>query len=187
VGRITPHKGLDTLIRSLPAGARLIIAGSEGHDPHPPERDYPQLLRRLAADRDVTFLGPVSDADLPALYRRASVLVLPSVHQTCYGRHVPISELLGLVVLEAMASGTPVVCSNLGGLPEIVRHGETGFLVEPGNFEDLRERLSELLEDPARARRIGGKARELVLEHFTWTACAGRCLRAYEDLYSSAS
>lgn len=182
VGRITPHKGVEHAIAALPAGARLMIAGSVGHDPHPPERDYPQLLRRMGAERAVTFLGPVSDNELPVLYRRAAVLVLPSVHHTCYGRHIEISELLGLVVLEAMASGTPVVCSAVGGLPEVVQHGLTGFLVEPGNVDELRDRLAELLQNPILARRMGENARALALERFTWQACADRCLTAYEAL-----
>jgi glycosyltransferase involved in cell wall biosynthesis len=182
VGRLTPHKGVDHLIASLPSGARLRIAGSEGHDPLPPERDYPQLLRSLSAGRDVQFLGPVSDADLPALYRQALVLVLPSVERTCYGRSIAVSELLGLVVLEAMASGTPVVASRLGGLPEIVQHGETGFLVTPGNTGELRERVEQILTDPALAARLGAAARASVLECFTWRACAERCLAAYAKL-----
>ena len=122
------------------------------------------------------------DDALPALYRRAEVVVLPSVHRTCYGRELRVSELLGLVVLEAMASGTPVVCSRLGGLIEVVQHGVTGFLVEPGNIAELHERLAELLRDPALARRMGHSARALVLERFTWQACAERCLAAYEEL-----
>ena len=182
VGRLTPHKGVDRLIAALPPGAHLTVAGSAGHDARLPERDYPLLLRRLAEGRDVEFLGPVPDAVLPSLYRGAAVLALPSVHRTCYGREVRVSELLGLVVLEAMASGTPVVCSRLGGLPEVVQHGVTGFLVEPGNVPELRARLAELLRDPARARRLGGNARELVLERFTWRACAERCLAAYMEL-----
>jgi glycosyltransferase involved in cell wall biosynthesis len=182
VGRLTPHKGVDRLIAALPPGARLRIAGSGGHDPDPPERDYPALLRRLAAGRAVEFLGPVPDADLPALHRRAAVLALPSVERTCYGRAIRVSELLGLVVLEAMASGTPVVCSRLGGLPEIVRDGETGFLVEPGDVDALRDRLAAVLADPALAARLGRNARELALAHFTWRACAERCLAAYADL-----
>lgn len=184
VGRLTPHKGVDRLIEALPAGARLLIAGSAGHDPQPPERDYPCLLRRLAAGRDVEFLGPVPDHELPALYRRARVLVLPSVERTCYGRAVRVSELLGLVVLEALASGTPVVCSRLGGLPEIVQDGVTGYLVEPGNVGELRERLTGLVRDPARAARFGRRGRELVLERFTWRACAERCLAAYREVAS---
>jgi glycosyltransferase involved in cell wall biosynthesis len=186
VGRLTPHKGVDRLIAALPPGGRLSIAGSSGHDPALPERDYPLLLRRLAERRDVRFLGPVADETLPDLYRRAVVLALPSVHQTCYGRQVRVSELLGLVVLEAMASGTPVVASRLGGLPEVVQHGVTGFLVEPGNVDELRERLAQLLHDPGLAARMGANARELVMERFTWRACAERCLAAYAELLGSA-
>lgn len=182
VGRLTPHKGIDRLIEALPPSAHLQVAGAEGNDPSPPERDYPGLLRRLAADREVVFLGPVPDDHLPALYQRAAVLVLPSVHRTCYGRPVRVSELLGLAVLEAMASGTPVICSRLGGLPEVVEDGVTGFLVEPGNVAELRERLAELLADPALAARLGRNGRELAVERFTWRACAERCLAAYAEL-----
>jgi glycosyltransferase involved in cell wall biosynthesis len=182
VGRLTPHKGVDRLLRALPAGAALRVAGSGGHDPHPPERDYPALLRGLAHGRDVTFLGPVPDAALPALYRQATVLVLPSVDRTCYGRAVPVSELLGLVALEAMASGTPVVASRIGGLAEVVVDGETGFLVPPGDTEALGDRLARLVSDRRRAARLGANARDLVVQRFTWRACAERCLAAYETL-----
>jgi glycosyltransferase involved in cell wall biosynthesis len=182
VGRITPHKGVDRLIEALPAGAHLRIAGSAGHDPGFPERDYPTLLRKLSEGREVDFLGPVPDSRLPLLFRSAEVFVLPSVHRTCYGRDIRVSELLGLVVLEAMASGTPVICSRLGGLPEIVRDGVTGFLVEPGSTAELRDRLAELLGDPGRARRMGREARDAVLEQFTWQACAERCLSVYSEL-----
>jgi glycosyltransferase involved in cell wall biosynthesis len=182
VGRITPHKGIDRLIQALPEGATLSIAGSAGHDPRPPESGYPALLRRLAAGRDVAFLGPVSDAALPDLYRQAKVLVLPSVERTCYGRVVPVSELLGLVVLEAMASGTPVICSRLGGLSEVVVDGVTGYLVEPGDVDGLRERLAQVLGDSELAARLGRSARELAVERFNWRACAERCLAAYAEL-----
>jgi glycosyltransferase involved in cell wall biosynthesis len=182
VGRLTPHKGIDRLLAALPTSAQLTIAGSEGHDPRPPERDYPVLLRELAAGRDVEFLGPVPDSDLPELYRQASVLVLPSVERTCYGRPIRVSELLGLVVLEAMASGTPVIASRIGGLPEIVQHGETGFLVTPGDEAELRERLAQVLGDPALAARLGAAARAKVVEEFSWQKCAERCLETYAEL-----
>ncbi len=182
VGRLTPHKGVDLLIRALPAGAKLICVGTSGHDPRPPESGYGDLLRRLAAGRLVTFAGEVPDEQLPLLYRRAQVVVLPSVHVTCYGRHVRISELLGLSVLEAMASGTPVVGSRLGGLPEVIRDGETGFLVTPGDVQELHDRIATLLEDPKGAAQMGCCGRELVLDRFTWQACAARCLAAYQDL-----
>ncbi|MFL6298791.1 MAG: glycosyltransferase family 4 protein [Actinomycetes bacterium] len=179
VGRLTPHKGVDRLIRALPARAGLRIAGSGGHDPRPPERDYPDLLRRLAEGRDVRFLGPASEEDLPGLYRRAAVLAMPSVDRTCYGRPVPVSELLGLTALEAMASGTPVVASRIGGLAEVVVDGETGFLVEPGDLAALHDRLALLVSDRRLAARLGANARDLVVERFTWRACAERCLAAY--------
>lgn len=182
VGRLTPHKGVDRLIAALPEGARLTIAGTGGHDPRPPGRGYPDLLRRLAAGRDVRFLGAVPDRDLPALYRSATVLAVPSVHRTVYGTEVAVSELLGLSTLEAMASGTPVVASRLGGLPEIVVDGQTGHLVEPGDVGALRDRLALLLGDPAGARQLGESARSRALELFTWDACARRCLAVYEEL-----
>jgi glycosyltransferase involved in cell wall biosynthesis len=186
VGRLTPHKGVDLLIRALPGAATLTVVGTGGHDPDPPERDYPALLRRLARGRAVRFLGAVPEERLPALYRQAAVLALPSVHHTCYGREIAVVELLGLVVLEAMASGTPVVCSRVGGLPEIVEDGVNGFLVEPGNVEALHERLAQVLGDRTVAARMGRNARALALERFTWDACAERCLEAYAELVGAA-
>jgi glycosyltransferase involved in cell wall biosynthesis len=182
VGRLTPHKGVDRLIRALPAGAHARIAGSAGHDPYLPERDYPNLLLRLAAQKDVEFLGPVADADLPDLYRSVEVLVLPSVSRTCYGRDIAVSELLGLAVLEAMASGTPVVASAIGGLPEVVRDGDTGFLVPPGDVAALHDRLAEVLGNARLAARLGANARQAVLDRFTWPRVADRCLDAYAAL-----
>jgi glycosyltransferase involved in cell wall biosynthesis len=182
VGRLTPHKGVDVLLRALPRDAELSIAGTAGHDRGQPARDYPERLRELAAGRHVRFLGPVDDADLAALHRRAAVFVLPSVARTCYGRQVGISELLGLSVLEAMASATPVVASRIGGVPEVVVDGETGFLVEPGDVEALHDRIASLLSDRRLARRLGDNARAAVLARFTWEACAQRCLAAYREL-----
>ena len=187
VGRLTPHKGIDRLVRALPHGVRLTVAGTAGHDARPPERDYPVLLRRLAGDRDVVFPGRVTEAELPGLHRGSAVFVLPTVKDDCYGRHFAISELLGLSVLEAMASGTPVVASRLDGLPEVVRDGETGFLVTPGDVEELRGRIAQLVGDRALAARMGQRGREVVLEEFTWEACAQRCLAAYGELFAPDS
>jgi glycosyltransferase involved in cell wall biosynthesis len=187
LGRITPHKGIDHLLRALPSGAQLRIAGTTGHNRRLPERDYPQLLRRLAAECDVRFLGPVPEADVATLYRRAAVFALPTVERTCYGTPVPVTELLGLSVLEAMASETPVVASRTGGLPEVIRDGETGFLVTPGDEDELRDRLRQLLEDSVVARRMGQAARALVVERFTWTRTAERCLAVYSELAGSGS
>lgn len=186
VGRLTPHKGIDRLLQALPKGARLTIAGTSGHDPEPPEDGYPALLRTLSAERDVRFAGRVSEDDLPALHRAAAVFVLPSVQTTCYGRSIAISELLGLSVLEAMASGTPVVASRIGGVPEIVEDGVTGLLVEPGDVQALSDAVARLLGDRALAERMGQAGRAAVLERFNWEHCADRCVAAYEELESGA-
>jgi glycosyltransferase involved in cell wall biosynthesis len=184
VGRITPHKGVDRLIRALPAATPLTIVGSTGHDSTWPERDYAHFLRRLAATSpgQVTFAGTVADEDLPRVMRRHAVLALPSVEQTCYGRRVAVSELLGLTAIEAMASGTPVVCSRIGGVPEVVADGHTGVLVSPGDVDALRDALATLLTDQARREKMGRAARELACERFTWAACARRCLESYDAL-----
>jgi len=186
VGRLTPHKGIDRLIRALPEQAELTIVGTGGHDPNSPERGYPDLLRRLAAGRPVRFLQAVPDDELRELYRQAAVVAMPSVELTCYGRNVPVAELLGLVALEAMASGTPVVCSRIGGLPEIVEDAVTGVLVEPGDIDGLHAALDELVRDKALATRLGSNARERAVERFTWDACAARCLAAYEEILRPA-
>ena len=182
VGRITPHKGIDRLIRALPPGASLSIVGTTGHDPAPPEREYPELLRRLAAGKKVRWLSAVSDDDLVRLYQSARVVVLPSVRVTCYGRRIAISELLGLTLLEAMASGAPVVCTRVGGPVETVHHGETGFVVDPGDVAQLRARLDMLLEDDALVRRMGRAGRVAIEKGWRWEQCAERCLAAYADV-----
>ena len=186
VGRITPHKGLDVLLRALPEGVHLTIAGSAGHDPRPPESGYPDLVARLAVGRDVELVSEIDDERLTNLYQRAAVVVLPSVKTTCYGREVRIPELLGLTLLEAMACATPVICSRVGGLPEVVREGETGYVVRPGDVEELADRLSHLLADASRTRAMGLAARDAVLRDFTWQRCAERCLSAYADLSGAA-
>jgi len=140
------------------------------------------LLRSLARQKDVEFLGTVGDAELPRLYREAAVLAMPSVERTCYGRAMRVSELLGLAALEAMASGTPVIASRVGGLVEIIQDGQTGFLVPPGDVQTLHERLNQVLREPKLAQRLGANARELVLERYTWAKVAERCLEAYAAL-----
>ena len=164
VGRLTPHKGLDRLIRALPPGAELTLAGTGGHDPTPPASGYVEKLHRLAAAADarVVFTGRVSEDELPVLMRRAAVLVLPSVATTCYG--------------------TPVIASRIGGVSEIIPDGATGLLVEPGDLAALRDGLEDLLADHRLRHDLGRRARELASERFTWDACALRCLEVYEAL-----
>lgn len=182
VGRLTPHKGVDRLLRALPSGLRLTVVGTGGHDQAMPERTYPDLLRRLSVGKDVRFAGALDTTAMAELVARSEALVLPSVLRTCFGKSVNVPELLGLVVLEAMAAGTPVIASDLGGLPEVVRHGETGFLVPPHGVAELRDRISEIHGDRRLARQLGEAGRDWAVSRFTWGHCALRCLSAYEQL-----
>lgn len=182
VGRLTPHKGVGVLIHALPPDASLTIVGTDGHDLALPERRYPDHLRSLAAGHPVWFAGALPDDKLADAYRSAVALVMPSVERTCYGTAVRVSELLGLVALEAMASGTPVIASRIGGLPEVVEDGETGFLVPSGDVDALLRRIEDVLADRAMAARLGARARERVLARWTWAQCAERCLAAYDEL-----
>jgi glycosyltransferase involved in cell wall biosynthesis len=182
VGRITPHKGIDVLLKALPNDVPLTIAGTSGHDPRPPNRGYPRLLTELARGKDVRFADRLPDADLPGLLRRVRLLVVPSVSITCYGTRVEISELLGLSAIEAMASGTPVICSRIGGLPEVVEDRVTGLLVEPGDVDALSDAIRRMINDPVAAERMGRAGRDRVLESFTWDRCAKRCLSVYSEL-----
>jgi starch synthase len=136
----------------------------------------------LARGKDVTFAGKVADARLPDLYRSVRALVLPSVYETCFGTRVRISELLGLSAIEAMASGTPVICSRIGGLPEVVQDGVTGLVVEPGDVAALGDAIRRVVGDRAAAERMARAGRERALESFTWDRCALRCLSVYESM-----
>jgi alpha-maltose-1-phosphate synthase len=175
VGRLLPHKGIDVLIRALDDSTPLGIYG-RAYDAR-----YRAELARLAAGKDVTFYDEASDEEIAAAYRTARAVVLPSVHNTRDGFH-PWPELLGLTLIEAMASGTPVIASRVGGIPEIVREGESGYLVEPGDVEGLRVRLRDLLDGGAQWRSMSERALESARTQFTWARVAERCLAAYEEL-----
>jgi glycosyltransferase involved in cell wall biosynthesis len=173
-GRLIPYKGVHHLVEGVRPATEVRIAGAAYHD------DYHALLHERARDRNVRFLGPVLGEDLVREYSAAGVSVAPSVDVDLYGKRYPKSEILGLVLLEAMACETPVVCSALGGMPELVAGGETGVLVPPGDSAALGTAVESLLDDPVAARRMGAAGRERVLARFTWRKVAERCLAAYE-------
>lgn len=178
VGRLLPHKGVDWLIRSLPEGARLVVAGRADSA----DSEYLKLLRSLARDRDVRFILDPPDAEIAQLYRSAWALVLPSVTKDVFGRRRRIPELFGLTAVEAMASATPAVVSDVGSLPELVRDGETGFVVRSGDVAALRAVLTRLLEDQHMVESMGAAARRDAESLFTWDQVAARCMEAYREL-----
>lgn len=173
VGRLLPHKGIDTLIEALEPGMPLRVVGRPYHD------EYFALLRRLAAGKDVTFVTEAGDAEVLAAYRSAAVSVLPSVNRTVYGAYTELPELLGFTLMEAMSCGAAVICTRVGALPEVVVDGESGYIVPPSDPGTLRDRLRRLLNDPEHAARLGQAARRRIEERFTWDAVAQSCLEAY--------
>jgi alpha-maltose-1-phosphate synthase len=176
VGRLLPHKGIDVLLRAVDPATPLHLYG------RPYDAAYRKELERLAAGKDVTFHESASDAEIVEAYRRARVAVLPSVHDSEYTRDQRKAELLGLVLLEAMACGTPVVCSDVGGMPEIVDHGTTGWVVPPNDVAALRERIQQLLEDEGLWATMSSAATAHVEQRFTWPHVADRCLAAYAEM-----
>jgi len=175
VGRLLPHKGINYLIEAMEDDVPLRVIG------RPYDERYLALLRQLAAPKRVEFTTAATDDDIIAAYRQATVTVLPSVYTDIYGSYQPAPDLLGLVMLESMARGTPVICTAVGGMPEFVEEGVTGFVVPPNDPAALRERITYLLHHPEVAREMGRTGRETVLERFTWDAVARHCLTAYQE------
>jgi len=107
-------------------------------------------------------------------------LVLPSVYRTADGHHTDVPELLGQTLIEAMACATPVICTRVASMPEIVVDGVSGFILEPGDSATLRSRLEWLAAHPAEACSMGAAGRARVLERFQWSDVVKRCLDAYQ-------
>jgi glycosyltransferase involved in cell wall biosynthesis len=105
--------------------------------------------------------------------------VLPSVHTTMYGESISAPELLGQTLLEAMACAKPAICTDVGGMPEVVIDGETGFVVPPGDAIALRGALEQIRDKPLHARHLGERGRARVMQSFTWPAVVDRCFQAY--------
>ncbi|MCU1673204.1 MAG: glycogen synthase [Frankiales bacterium] len=173
VGRITHQKGLSHLLRAakgLP-GQLVLCAGA----PDTPEiaAETEALVAELQAARPgvVWIRDMLPRPDVVQLLSHATVFVCPSVY-----------EPLGIVNLEAMACGTAVVASAVGGIPEVVVDGDTGLLVPPADPDRLATALAELLDDPGRAAEMGRRGRQRAVQHFGWDAIARRTLAVYEQV-----
>jgi len=179
VGRITRQKGLAHLLRgarSLP-GQLVLCAGAP--DTAEIAAETQDLVAELQAMRPgvVWIRHMLPKADIAQLLSHATVFVCPSVY-----------EPLGIVNLEAMACGTAVVASDVGGIPEVVDDGRTGRLVHysrtdiPAFEAGLASRLSELLDQPERAHRMGQAGRDRAVAEFGWDAVARRTLEVYQSV-----
>ena len=175
VSRMVPRKGQDTLIRAWPA-VRAAAAGDPvlllvGDGP------YRSRLDRLASEAHVAgsviFTGPVNWNDLPAYYDAGNIFAMP-----CRTRRAGLDvEGLGIVYLEASATGLPVIGGDSGGAPDAILDGETGYVVPGRSEEALAQRLIELLADPARAAAMGEKGQAWIDREWTWDLVAQRLQR----------
>lgn len=168
VGRVTGEKQIDVLLKAfklLPAdlNARVEIVG--GGDLLKPLQ---QMARELGIADRVTFTGYVTDEQLRAAYHRSAVLAMPS-----------IAELQSIVTMEAMASALPVVAANAMALPHLVHDGQNGYLFEPGDAQDLADKLTTVLTaDPAEYERMKRESLRIVGAHDI-----DRTLDTFEALY----
>ena len=162
-GRMSPEKGVDTLL----AAARRMAAV-----PFKVAGDGPALSEMTAkAPRNVEFAGRLDAGDLQTFYAGARIVVVPSVW----------FEQFPMVILEAMALGLPVVASRIGGLSEIVEDGVTGCLFDPGNAEDLAEKLGSLWNNPELRRNMGRAGREKVLRQYTRDRYYNNLMAVYQE------
>jgi D-inositol-3-phosphate glycosyltransferase len=183
VGRIDPVKGLDTWFRAmklvvdddptLRGRMCVCLIGGDLDDDLDPDSELARLVElkeELGIGDIVTFLGTRAQAALPFYYSSAAAVVMPSRY-----------ESFGLAALEAMACGTPVVASDVGGLSFLVRDGETGFLVPEGNAEFFAEKISLLLHNQQLRVKMGKRGVALAQE-YSWSAIAERMIELYRAL-----
>jgi glycosyltransferase involved in cell wall biosynthesis len=172
VGRLRHYKGVNVLIDAaarLPDQAEFLIVGVGPLA----EALHRQAQHSGVAER-VHFLGELSDEEVTALYHAADVFVLPSTNR---------AETFGIVQLEAMACGLPVICTELGtGTSYVNQHGVTGLVVPPNDPEALAAALQQLLEHPEQRRAFGAAGRRRIEQAFTRQEMLRRTLALYEEV-----
>jgi len=170
VGRIEPRKGVSTLINAMRhVDGTLLIAGQGSMLPLLKER-----ARLLGISKKVRFLGRVEYSELPLYYRASDVFVLPS-----------LSEAFGIVLLEAMASGTPVIGTSVGGIPEII--DGCGIIVPPGNAKKLAEAINLILGNQNIEKRFGRLGKRRVEKVYDWNVVVGKIEALYRDVLNEVA
>ncbi|MGB9838050.1 glycosyltransferase family 4 protein [Methanothermobacter sp.] len=168
------HKGVDVLLRAFSKiedeDNYLVLAGSGDMIP-----EYRKLAESLSIADKAVFMGFVSENQLIDLYRTSDILVLPTL---------TIAEGFGMVLIEANACGTPVIGSKVGGIKYVIRDGETGILVPPGDPVALADAITRILEDEELAARMGSNGRRMVMENYTWDKSARMTERVFEEVIS---
>jgi glycosyltransferase involved in cell wall biosynthesis len=174
VGRLIARKGQAYLINAMPLvrdhpEARLVIIG-EGHE----RPQLEALIQTQGLAERVTLAGRVSDEDLQRYYASCDIFVLPSIVD-----ETGDTEMLGMVSLEAMRYGKPVIATEVGGIPDIVRDGQTGLLVPQQDSAALAAAMARLLDDPELAGRLGRAGYEFARDHYAWPAVVAQTLALY--------
>ena len=172
VGRIDPLKGADRLLTAMTylnggRKARLVVIGGDEDDKAEVERLH-RLSRKLHIEDSVTFAGAVPQDELPRYYSAADVCVIPSYY-----------ESFGLVALESLACGTPVIATGVGGIESVVRQGETGYVVKDNAPYRLANSIAAFLSRPDAGAQPAGSTRASVLK-FGWARIAEAVLEDYE-------
>lgn len=169
IGRLVKQKGVHVLIKSLSIvqksieNIHLYIAGSG-----PQYKKLNILVEKLNLRDNVTFLGYIKGKEKISYYQSIDICVIPSSF-----------ESFSFVTLEAMAAGKPVVASNVGGIPYLVDDGETGFLFEPGNHQELAKKIIRLLESKKLCEEMGKLAKKKA-ELFSWSFITDETIKLYE-------
>jgi glycogen synthase len=171
VGRISRQKGIIHLVdavKYLPQDVKVVLCASTPDT----EEIKMEMEEKVKLYPNIIWIDKmVTKEEIIELYSNAEVFVCPSIY-----------EPFGIINLEAMACNTPVVASATGGIKEVVVDGETGFLVEPGNPEDLAEHIKKLLDDRELAATFGANGRKRVEEMFSWESIAKKTYDMYEDV-----
>lgn len=180
VGRFVPRKGFDVVIRALPGipDTELVLVGGPDRaevDADPEARRLRELAERLGVSDRVVFQGAVARADMPALLRSADVVAC-----------TPWYEPFGIVPLEAMACGVPVVAAAVGGMLDTVVHDVTGRLVTPKRPAEVAEAINILLHDEFLRQSLGAAGRDRAKARYSWDRIAADTLRIYDRLVPAA-
>jgi glycosyltransferase involved in cell wall biosynthesis len=171
-GRFVATKGINILVDAIPKVVEAIpkaffmFVGGGDYKP------YQSYLESHGVDRhNFLFKGYIPESELPKAYSSSTLYVAPTIY-----------EPLGIRILEAMSCGLPVVASKVGGIPEIISDGQTGFLIHPNDSKALSERIIELLNDEDLAHRLGRNARTRVVEEFSDKKMARKTLGFYRQV-----
>jgi len=149
VGRVSPEKGVTTLIEAAKKLSSIVFSAAGAYD------RMPDLI--MQAPDNFQFVGHLKSEQLDEFYANSRIIVLPSI---CY-------ESFGLPLVEAALRSKPVICSRIGALPEIVEDGVTGLLFEPGNADNLAEKIDYLWQRPDLCRQMGQAGREKALREYS--------------------